>query len=628
MRLILIMGMCLSVLLCSSAMWGAEGDSYAMPTGSIALAGGGQYSTADVALSQTDGVGFSAGGVSTGDVSIYMASGYAVLNGSQPSGNIAIKSAFTGNSTLYSTVASLLDYGAEDSEGSDIVSVNVSNADTQGTWQDLNSPSTNISSSNVAWTLEGGSDGDNKTVTVWFSNASGMESAGITDAITLDVTGPNPPSYLYDVAQGTVADISRSTTTNYYGAWATATDNLAGVYRYEYQLVSNNIAVAWTASTATSDVSPAYILRGNTMYYLAVRAQDNVGNYGAAMTSNGVIVATPSIQLTKTAINKGVSGTEAKSGLAGKGNEILEYTVSYNNTGQYAASNVDIYDIVPTSAEYVAGSATGGDAIYYITDVANLTGQGSEPSPANLTKGLRWRINTVAVGGTGSVKFRVVLAGPAPGFSCGTTLVQDNVGNTYNTVAIGNQCWMKENMRTTKYPDGTTITTNWSYYTDTGWGGKYSGDTTANVKMYGLLYQWSAVVATRNGGTSPHTTRGICPSGWHVPKHDEFTTLERAVCTSGTCATDFPYDTTTEGLRGTNEATELKPGGSSGFSGVMAGWREANGLFYDRGGYVAFWTSSEKGAKAWYRYLSTQSPKVNRATYETYYGFSVRCAQD
>ncbi len=156
------------------------------------------------------------------------------------------------------------------------------------------------------------------------------------------------------------------------------------------------------------------------------------------------------------------------------------------------------------------------------------------------------------------------------------------------------------------------------------------------IALYGGgLYQWGEMMqyVTTEGA------QGICPTGWHLPTHDEYTELERAVCTSGTCTTDFPYDNTTTGLRGTNEGDKLKTAGdcftcdgsegSSGFEALLAGNRAPGvGLFYDSGVYTLFWSSTESGANAWRPYLGSGNAGVSRNTLDKLYGFSVRCVKD
>ena len=111
-------------------------------------------------------------------------------------------------------------------------------------------------------------------------------------------------------------------------------------------------------------------------------------------------------------------------------------------------------------------------------------------------------------------------------FVCGTSQIIDRDGNAYNTVKIGNQCWMRENLRTTKYQDGTEIEfkVSGSSYTNPC---RYAPNNDENnVAVYGYLYNWAAVM---NGSTSsnnnPSGVQGICPTGWHMPSSAEWTQL-------------------------------------------------------------------------------------------------------
>lgn len=112
------------------------------------------------------------------------------------------------------------------------------------------------------------------------------------------------------------------------------------------------------------------------------------------------------------------------------------------------------------------------------------------------------------------------------GQSCpGATTVTDIDGNTYNTVQIGNQCWMKENLRTTRYANGTTIPLGTSTSTITSY--RYNPNNDANnVNTYGYLYNWSAVMHGASiSASNPSGVQGICPNGWHVPSEAEWTQL-------------------------------------------------------------------------------------------------------
>lgn len=187
---------------------------------------------------------------------------------------------------------------------------------------------------------------------------------------------------------------------------------------------------------------------------------------------------------------------------------------------------------------------------------------------------------------------------PSLPFSCGNSFKDCRDGNTYPTVSIGSQCWIGENLN--------YETTN-SYC--------YDNDD-ANCNTYGRLYNWEASLTA-------------CPNGWHLPSHNEWTTLERSVCNSGTCEADFPYDITTMGWRGTDEGTKIKSGGSSGFNALMAGIHNASGSFLNLGSYTDFWSSSESSSiNAWIRYLYSDYTQIARYTDLKTTGFSVRCVKD
>ena len=107
----------------------------------------------------------------------------------------------------------------------------------------------------------------------------------------------------------------------------------------------------------------------------------------------------------------------------------------------------------------------------------------------------------------------------------GIPTVTDHEGNVYNTVQIGNQCWMKENMRCTTSPKGILGNGNSLYYNDT--------TSIIPLEKRGLLYNWEGAMDTAlftvNTYIPVYNTRGICPEGWHIPSSTEWTTLQNYV---------------------------------------------------------------------------------------------------
>ena len=110
-------------------------------------------------------------------------------------------------------------------------------------------------------------------------------------------------------------------------------------------------------------------------------------------------------------------------------------------------------------------------------------------------------------------------------FTCGTSTVKDFDDNIYNTVQIGNQCWMKENLRTTHYADGTAIPIG-TYAFSSGAYRYYPNNDASLVPTYGYLYNWTATMnGSASSSTNPSGVQGICPAGWHVPSKAEWNQL-------------------------------------------------------------------------------------------------------
>ena len=211
--------------------------------------------------------------------------------------------------------------------------------------------------------------------------------------------------------------------------------------------------------------------------------------------------------------------------------------------------------------------------------------------------------------------------------------VTDIDGNTYQTVAIGDQVWMQENLKVTKYVNGNEIPTG---YNNSEWSdlnstqtGAYTvyDDNESNADTYGYLYNFYAV----------DDERGICPDGWHIPTDDEIKELEMYL---GMSQEEADYNS----WRGTNEGSKLAGRadlwndndldnnpefGTSGFNFLPGGCRWASsGLYSNMGESGFFWSSTEFGDGAWYRYLMDINSEISRTHGSERLGFSVRCVKD
>ena len=199
---------------------------------------------------------------------------------------------------------------------------------------------------------------------------------------------------------------------------------------------------------------------------------------------------------------------------------------------------------------------------------------------------------------------------------------EDTDGNVYETVWIGEQLWMAENLKVTHYNNGDAIThiTNEEHWgsMDEGQYGVYDDEPT-NANIYGNIYNWAVI----------GDIRGICPVGWHVPSDDEYTVLTDFLGGESVAGgkmkeaglEHWNYDSDQISLEATNE---------SGFTGLPAGHRNTNsGDYIYMGFYGYFWSSTENGSDlAWRRYLFHYSSGVARDTFGKPNGFSIRCLRD
>lgn len=194
--------------------------------------------------------------------------------------------------------------------------------------------------------------------------------------------------------------------------------------------------------------------------------------------------------------------------------------------------------------------------------------------------------------------------------------ISDSDGNLYRTIQIGTQFWMAENLRTSRYADSSIILQvnnyqSWQAMTDGAWCW-YDTSMVYDIP-YGKLYNWYAVT----------DSRGLCPSGWHLPTDADWTTL-----------TNFLGGETVAGgkLKEAGLAHWLAPNvgatNESGFTGLPGGFRESNGNFYEIGGYGSWWTNTVyQTIFAWYRNFYTINAEVLRNPAQQNTGRAVRCVK-
>jgi len=300
------------------------------------------------------------------------------------------------------------------------------------------------------------------------------------------------------------------------------------------------------------------------------------------------------------------NGTLTASSAASGVTSVVAYTGG--NGGAHTGQVVTSTGVTGLTATLQAGTFSNGsgNVTYTITGTPATSGTAS------------FALN---VGGKTCALTRTVNSAPQNPTSGYGPNISDNDGNTYKTVYIGTQQWMAENLKTAKYNDGAGIpnvtdNTQWENNITGAWS-YYNNDSVNNAK-YGKLYNWYAVSPTTNGN------KNVCPTGWHVPAHAEWTVL-----------TDYLGGEIVAGVKmkevGTTNWNFPNTGSTntSLFTSLPGGYRYNDGSFNAIGFNGNWWSSTEDNTiNAWYRSLNYSSGLVGRVSNSKGYGFSVRCLRD
>jgi len=210
---------------------------------------------------------------------------------------------------------------------------------------------------------------------------------------------------------------------------------------------------------------------------------------------------------------------------------------------------------------------------------------------------------------------------------CPATL-SDIDGNIYNTVAIGSQCWMKENLKTMHYKNGVVLPSSLSdsqwQFTSNGACADYNNDS-ANSSIYGKLYNWYAVA----------DPSGLCPVGWHVPENWELNVLVKYIDpNSDTTCIGCTQSIIAGGLMkeaGTAHWTSPNTGvtNSSGFTALPGGYRGIYGTYSSFGTRGYWWSKTQSSTSAaYYCFLNYANNDLGSYYFNKPNGFSVRCVKD
>lgn len=372
-----------------------------------------------------------------------------------------------------------------------------------------------------------------------------------------------------------------------------------------------NTATAPTISLATKTTdgsgtgnftSTVANLSPSTNYYARAYATNSVGTgYGNEITFTTGAVGLPT--LTTTAISNITSNSAISGG-----------TITADGGGAITARGL-------------VWSTSQNPTITLTTKTSDGTGTGNFISTmATLNSGVAYYIRSYATNIIGTA-YGNQISFTTPQCNTGS-VITDIEGNTYNTIVIGNQTWMKENLRTTKYNNGDVIpniaiSSQWNTTTIGGWA-DYNN---LINNLYGKLYNGYAVV----------DTRGLCPCGFHIPTRAEWTILENNLTMQGANTGIVPAkaiaskinwsNSNISGAVGNNSTTN----NTSEFSGFPNGWRSGGswGKFEDSGNIASWWLSTLSPPDSMYApFIYFNYSTINTFSRTMDFGLSIRCLKN
>lgn len=382
----------------------------------------------------------------------------------------------------------------------------------------------------------------------------------------------------------------------------------------QYPTINDNLNIdSCGLGSFTSQITG---LQPNTRYYVRAYATNSAGTAYGSMRNFTTLIAIPSVTTNSvsaisdtTATCSGNVTSEGISPVIARGvcwstspDPTLNnsFTVDSNGLGSF---NSLITGLQPNTHYFVRAYATNSEGTAYGTQQSLYTlnthdGQACSASPT----------------------------------------ITDYDGNIYNTVQIGQQCWIKENLRTRHYANGDSILLGSSSSDNVGYC-YFPNNDSSNVSIYGYLYNWKAVMGnSSSSATNPSGIQGICPDNWHVPSDAEWTQLTTYVSNQSqyVCGDNNTYiaralaDTINWNTSSNtcSVGLELSSNNATGFSVLPAGYH-AFGGYHDFGSYAYFWSVTECYYFDTYsRSLRHNYAYVNRNATSRSGGLSVRCIRD
>jgi uncharacterized protein (TIGR02145 family) len=408
-------------------------------------------------------------------------------------------------------------------------------------------------------------------------------------SFTIDTQGPVSPTLLTPADSSTITDNTPSFT------WTDVSDAVTFELMVDDSSDFSSPEISKDGLTDSSFTPDSSLL--DDTYYWRVCCKDSVGNRGdwSSVWSFTIDTQGPTPPTLLSPVNgSSISDNTPSFDWLDVG-DAVKYKLVVDNSSNFSSPEISKYNL--SYSFYSPSSSLSSDTYYWRVQCKDSPGNWGDWSSV-------WSFTIT--GGTGTVT--------------------DIDGNVYQTVKIGNQWWMAENLKVTRYRNGDTL----SNVTDNGtWAsltiGAYCNydNNPSNGNIYGRLYNWYAV----------NDSRKIAPTGWHVPSDAEWKQLEMNLGMSQSEA-----DKAIE-WRGTNEGSKLKStngwssGGNgtneSGFNALPAGYRDREGPYHHLLEQGTFLTTTQKDAdKAWHHHLHYNYDQIWRSYSSKGKAFSVRCVKN
>ena len=326
---------------------------------------------------------------------------------------------------------------------------------------------------------------------------------------------------------------------------------------------------------------------------------------------------------------QGVPGTQGQNTLAKTttegagancitGGVKIEFGFDANNSG-----TLDLAEINPTLTKYVCNGIQGPIGAQGAPGTTGPSGTGISSGTSEnqmmywngsawvtLNPGTNGQVLTVS---DGNLIWKMIEGIGKP--------ITDIDNNIYSTVNIGNQQWMSENLKVSKYNDGTAIpniTDNAQWQSNISGAWAYYNNEEYNNAKYGKLYNWYVVNPTSNGN------KNVCPTGWHVPSDAEWTVLTDYLGGGSVAGSKMKEVGNTGWFTGNSDATN-----TSLFTGLPGGYRDNAGNYSIIGSNGYWWSSTESNiSRAWTRMLHYGDSSAARNDNYKRAGLSVRCLKD